>query len=117
MISKGYPRKKRGGDRGNLSKVSIKGNAISSEVRGRQSDQYAAALAPILQRLGTSHTSLREIAAELTRLGISPPRGGLEWHANQVKRLIARCEKIVGEHLLAKNPSIIQRADATTEYE
>jgi DNA invertase Pin-like site-specific DNA recombinase len=49
----------------------------------------AALLRPLLDELKASGTSLRGMAAELTKRGIVTPRGG-HWDATTVKRLLAR---------------------------
>jgi Recombinase len=48
-------------------------------------------MAPIIRRMQAAGiTTLRAIAAELNRRGISTPEGKAQWQAGKVHRLLAR---------------------------
>jgi DNA invertase Pin-like site-specific DNA recombinase len=66
------------------------GSRRGVEARARAAAERAADLAPIVGEIQSDEPkSLRYIAAELDRRGISAPRGGA-WSAMQVQRLLAR---------------------------
>lgn len=85
-----------GGNRGNLDDLR-KGPARSAEVRSHQSTERAAKVQRQIDSVavdaGTS--SLRQIAAELNRRGITAPRGG-RWHAAQVRAVLKRSATVRG---------------------
>jgi DNA invertase Pin-like site-specific DNA recombinase len=81
---------KLGGNRGNIADVSVIGNQASAMVRAVRADKRAGDLLPIIRNIQTAGaSSLRQVAAELTRQGIPTPRGG-QWSAVQVKRVLDR---------------------------
>lgn len=59
----------------------------------RKATERAQNVAGLIQPLREAGKSLREIAAELNRAGVRTARGG-EWQASQVKRTIARLERL-----------------------
>jgi DNA invertase Pin-like site-specific DNA recombinase len=66
-----------------------KGTARSAVVRWERSERRAANLRPMVAAVRASGaTSLRALAAELTRRAVPAPGGG-SWHANAVRRLLA----------------------------
>jgi DNA invertase Pin-like site-specific DNA recombinase len=77
-----------GGNRGKLTdKIRATARRRSSEVRRQAAQQRNADLFPIIQSIrANGASSLRQIAAELNRLGHTAPRGG-QWQAAQVVRL------------------------------
>lgn len=78
-----------GGDKGKMHRIYRIGNKASAEVRTQAMREHAADLLPVIEEIrGTGATSLRAIAAELSRRAIPAARGG-EWSAVQVKRILA----------------------------
>ncbi len=79
-----------GGNRGNLDDLR-KGPARSAEVRSRQSAERAAKVRRQIEAIASDSgaNSLRRIAAELNRRGITAPRGG-SWHAAQVRAVLKK---------------------------
>src|SRR5215471_6234301 len=74
------------GNRTNLAEAQAKGTAASRAV----ADAFAANVLPIVREIQASgRTSLRAIAAELTRRNVRTARGG-EWGAENVRSLLAR---------------------------
>jgi hypothetical protein len=68
-----------------------KAAATARNIRTERADARAADLAPIIAELQASGArSLRAIAAELNRRGVQTPRGKGEWHADTVRKLLAR---------------------------
>jgi len=56
-----------------------------------RSDQRAADVLPFIEAAKRAGCiSLRQIADALTARGISPPSGGDRWHAQQIRRIIAK---------------------------
>ena len=81
--------KRLGGDRG--VKPSAKTRAKGAEVTKRRAAQRAADLAPTIAELrAEGATSLRDIADGLNARRIPTARGGGEWTAVQVKRVLSR---------------------------
>lgn len=76
-----------GGDRGGLAKGRAAGTARSATVRAEQASSFAADVAPAINALKATGRSLRDIAAELNRRGITSARGG-EWSAKGVQRVM-----------------------------
>lgn len=66
--------------------------------RLRRDTARAIALAPLLRELRDSGASINRIAAELTRLDIETPQGGVRWHASPLRRLFF----LSGEELPAR---------------
>ena len=81
--------KRLGGDRGNITAVSGLGNQASAAVRRQRADKRAGDLVPLIRSIQAGGASLRQVAAELTRRGITAARGG-RWSAVQVKRVLER---------------------------
>ena len=81
--------RKLGGDRGNIAAISGLGNQVSAVVRGQRANKRAGDLVPIVQSIQAGGASLRQVAVELTRRGITTARGG-RWSAVQVKRVLER---------------------------
>jgi DNA invertase Pin-like site-specific DNA recombinase len=81
--------KKLGGDRGNIAAVRDLGNQASAAARKQRADKRAGDLVPVIRSLQAGGASLRQVAAELTRRGITTARGG-RWSAVQVKRVLER---------------------------
>jgi DNA invertase Pin-like site-specific DNA recombinase len=81
--------RKLGGDRGNIAAVSGLGNQASAVVRKQRADKRAGDLVPVVQSIQAGGASLRQVAAELTRRGITSARGG-SWSAVQVRRVLER---------------------------
>src|SRR5215472_2857712 len=74
------------GNRTNLAEAQAKGTAASRAV----ADAFAANVLPIVREIQMSgRTSLRAIAAELTRRNVRTARGGV-WSAENVRSLLAR---------------------------
>lgn len=67
-----------------------KGGRKSAAVRGQKADAFAAEVGPVAVELHRAGHSLRQIGAELERLGIATPRGGRTWQAVQVRALLQR---------------------------
>jgi DNA invertase Pin-like site-specific DNA recombinase len=68
-----------------------KGAARSAVVRRERAERRAADLRPMIEAIQAREaTSLRAIAAELTRRGIPTPRGTGVWQAVQVQRVLNR---------------------------
>lgn len=64
--------------------------AKARAVRTAKAKQRAIDLAPTIEKLGSAGaTSLRSIAVELNRSGITAPRGG-DWSAAQVRNVLLR---------------------------
>jgi DNA invertase Pin-like site-specific DNA recombinase len=77
-----------GGDRGNIRSICRQGAKASAYVRQQSMLARAAGLVPVIEDVRSNGArSLREIAAALTRRGISAPRGG-DWAAAQVQRVL-----------------------------
>jgi DNA invertase Pin-like site-specific DNA recombinase len=81
--------RKLGGDRGNIAAVSGLGNQASAAVRRQRADKRASDLVPVIRSIQAGGASLRQVAVELTRRGITSARGG-RWSAVQVKRVLER---------------------------
>jgi len=65
--------------------------AAAQETRTTKADERAAAIYPLILDIKTSGaTSLRAIAKELTKRGVSTPSGRSTWHPQQVKLVIKR---------------------------
>jgi DNA invertase Pin-like site-specific DNA recombinase len=79
--------RKLGGDRGNIAAISGLGNQVSAVVRGQRANKRAGDLVPVIRGMQAGGASLRQVAAELTRRGITAARGG-QWSAVQVKRVL-----------------------------
>jgi DNA invertase Pin-like site-specific DNA recombinase len=60
-----------------------------TEARQKAADAFAVRNGPLVVELREAGQSLRQIAAELTRLGIKTPRGGL-WTAAAVRAVMGR---------------------------
>lgn len=61
-----------------------------AEARNREADEFAAALAPVIQEIrAVGITNTHAIAAELNRRRIRGMQGGL-WFPSRVGRLLAR---------------------------
>lgn len=68
------------------------GGKYGVEAIKRGADERAGKLADVVKEIqGAEATSLREIAEELNRRGISTARGG-RWHASSVRNLLARIQ-------------------------
>ena len=78
-----------GGDRGTLADVRALGTARSAIVRAQKADAFVADVGPLVRDLQARGMSLRGIAAELTRQGVTTPRGK-PWTAMAVKRVVDR---------------------------
>jgi len=64
---------------------------MGTAVRQRKAQERAGDLAPVIKELrARGVTSLNGIAAALTERGIPTARGGAEWSAVQVARVLAR---------------------------
>lgn len=75
-----------GGDKGKMHKIYRIGNKASAEVRAQKARERVTKLMVVIDDIRQQGaTSLRDIAAELNRRGITAPRGG-EWSAAQVLR-------------------------------
>ena len=70
----------------------IIGGRSAAEVHKTEAREFYAEIAPTVVRLAGEGLSLRQIGAELDRLGIQPRRGDL-WSAAQVRRAVARCSE------------------------
>lgn len=70
----------------NLAEAAVKGvQAIKAGA-----EQRKASLRPIIRSIeARGITTLKDIAAELTAMKVKTPRGGEEWHATQVRRVMA----------------------------
>jgi DNA invertase Pin-like site-specific DNA recombinase len=80
---------KLGGDRGGRAPDSARA-AGTAALEARARDR-AADLAPMIADLRKAGaTSLRALAKDLSERGIETPRGGTEWTAVQVSRVLAR---------------------------
>lgn len=77
--------KARGVKLGGMRDKTMKRNAVMQE----KAQERAQKVSGIIQPLRETGNSLREIAAELNKAGVSTARGG-EWQASQVKRTIER---------------------------
>ena len=78
---------KLGGDRG--ARITADQSALGRKALAARSAARAADLAPIVAELRTKGaTSLRGLAKGLSARGIETPRGGSEWSAVQVSRLL-----------------------------
>jgi DNA invertase Pin-like site-specific DNA recombinase len=74
------------GNRTNLALASARGNAANRAL----AEDFARNVLPIIREIqATGRTSLRAIAAELTRRNVRTARGG-EWGAENVRSLLAR---------------------------
>jgi len=74
------------GNRTNLAEAQAKGTEASRAA----ADAFAANVLPIIREIqASSRTSLRAIAAELTRRSVRTSRGGT-WSAENVRTLLAR---------------------------
>lgn len=62
----------------------------SVAVRKASACQRAAAAAPVVEALRGAGASLRDVAAELTRLGVPTPLGGGVWRATKVARVMSQ---------------------------
>jgi len=63
----------------------------SLEVRTAAAERHAASVMPTIEQIrSTGITSLQGIAAELTRRRVRTSRGGTQWQATQVRRLLDR---------------------------
>lgn len=81
---------KLGGDRGNIKDHTITGAKASVAVRTANADKRVGDLLPVVAAIkAEGKTSLRAIADELNKRGITTARGG-EWSAVQVKRVVDR---------------------------
>lgn len=80
-----------GGDRGNLAADSAKGRQISRQVRQDRAVRRARDLAGVLAEIEAPGDawSLRRLADELNKRGVTAPRGG-RWTATQVLRVRQR---------------------------
>ena len=78
-----------GGNRGKLTDATRSvARQRSTEVRRQAAQQRNADLLPIIQAIrANGASSLRQIAAELNRLGHTAPRGG-QWQAAQVMQIL-----------------------------
>ena len=81
--------KRLGGDRGNIAAISGLGNQVSAIVRKQRADKRAGDLVPVIRSIQAGGASLWQVAAELTRRGITTAQGG-RWSAVQVKRVLER---------------------------
>jgi DNA invertase Pin-like site-specific DNA recombinase len=81
--------KQLGGDRGKLAGVRASGTARSATVRGEKADAFAADVGPLVREMQAAGKSLRAIATELTRQGVTTPRGKA-WTAAGVQRVMGR---------------------------
>jgi DNA invertase Pin-like site-specific DNA recombinase len=81
--------RKLGGDRGNIAAISGLGNQVSAVVRGQRANKRAGDLVPVIRGMQAGGASLRQVAAELTRRGLTAAQGG-SWSAIQVKRVLER---------------------------
>jgi DNA invertase Pin-like site-specific DNA recombinase len=71
----------------NLDDAGIKGH----ETQTQTADEYAAKVLPVIQSIqARGIVKLRDIAAELERLSIRTPRGGLTWYPQQVANVLKR---------------------------
>ncbi len=81
---------KLGGNRGKIASQAVTGAKASALVRLAKVRKRNADLLPFIQAAREKGaTSLRQIAAMLNEKGIPGPRSG-PWHANSVRRVIAR---------------------------
>ena len=70
------------------------GNELGVEAVKRNADERAGKLADVVKEVqAKGTTSLKGIADELNRMGITTARGGA-WYASSVKNLLARIEGI-----------------------
>ena len=61
------------------------------EARQAAADERAAKLAPLIKALQAAGvTSLNGLAVALNARGVVTPAGGSQWHATQVRRVLAR---------------------------
>lgn len=81
---------KLGGDPANLLPHAAAGNVASAAIRGAKADAYAGDVLPMVRELQDTGMSLRAIAADLAERGVHTPRGGLNWTAASVQRVLAR---------------------------
>jgi DNA invertase Pin-like site-specific DNA recombinase len=73
------------GNRTNLAEATAKGNAAQAAA----ADAFAANILPIVREIQAAGSSLRAVAAELTRRNVRTARGGA-WTATAVKNLLQR---------------------------
>jgi DNA invertase Pin-like site-specific DNA recombinase len=66
------------------------GNLASAAIRGHKANAYAADVAPEVRKLQQAGKSLRAIALELVEQGVKTPRGGMNWTAASVQRVLER---------------------------
>ena len=78
-----------GGNRGNRPTDKVRAKAKAA--LGKRADEQASDIAPAIERLRKAGaTSLRDIARGLNSESIPTPRGGDEWSAVQVSRVMVR---------------------------
>jgi DNA invertase Pin-like site-specific DNA recombinase len=88
---------KLGGDRG--ARLTAKARKAGQAAVVAKADARAADIAPTIAELQTAGCeSLRAIAAALKARNIPTPRGGVEWSAVQVSRVLARLAPLPFEH-------------------
>lgn len=76
---------------GDYVTISDEARALGTEARRRKAVERANDLSPVISELQVNGvTSLNRIAAALTERGIPTARGGTEWRAVQVSRVIAK---------------------------
>ena len=80
-----------GGDRGNRQILSLGPAASVTSRRARALSHARLVMRHIKSMEGLAALSLRKIAMNLDRLGVTAPRGG-KWTAAQVRMVVKRCE-------------------------
>jgi DNA invertase Pin-like site-specific DNA recombinase len=84
---------KLGGDRGKGTAFTAENNGAGRIALTARSEVRARELAPVIDELRTDGvTSLHGLAKALTACGIPTARGGAEWTAMQVSRVLAKVE-------------------------
>ena len=81
---------KLGGNVENLLPHVAAGNAASAVARGAKANAYAGDVLPMVREMQATGMSLRSIAGELVSRGVTTPRGGMNWTAATVQRVLAR---------------------------
>lgn len=73
--------------------------ALGRFARTRRADLFAAEVGPEVEKLRSTGASLREIARTMSERGIRTPGGGA-WTGAAVRSLLARHDRLRGQHLV-----------------
>lgn len=77
----------------------------------RKSDEYAAKMAPVIDKLlEQGHDSYHALAKALTQANIPTKQGALHWHPNSVSRLLTRMRRSLPETFVSPHLSFEERA-------